>query len=91
MKTRIYRVMENLWTWEVNTWYFYNLWEAEAFLYKQLHTVDELDENFWLNYDNGTWSLYEIVTEDEPLSTPMDQALRNVIDRIRMFTYDYWD
>lgn len=82
MKTRIYRVMENLWTWEVNTWYFYNLWEAEAFLYKQLHTVDELDENFWLNYDNGTWSLYEVVTEDEPLSTPMNQALRNVIDAI---------
>lgn len=82
MKTRIYRVMENLWTWEVNTWYFYNLWEAEAFLYEQLHIVDELDENFWLNYDNGTWSLYEVITEDEPLSTPMDQALRNVIDAI---------
>ena len=66
MRTKIYRVMEQCDS-DVSTWYFYNLWEAEAFLYEQLHQVDELDEDFWLNYDNWTWSLYEVVTEDEPL------------------------
>lgn len=84
MKTKIYRVMKNRWDWSVDTYYFYNLWEAEAFLYE--HLYDEYDDEdakkIGLNYDDGVWSLYEVVTEDEPLSAPMDQALRNVIDAI---------
>lgn len=58
---KVYRIMENI-DWEIFTRYFHNLENAEKFLNENVTDINW--KKLWLNFDNWTWSLYEIVFED---------------------------
>ncbi len=62
----IYRVMEIVDN-EVFTWYFHDLEKAIDRLNEvswNNNEVEELKQNMWLNFDNWTFSLYQIMFED---------------------------
>lgn len=54
----MYKVTEDLWWWEIYTWYFNSLKKAEKFLNENVKDIDWKWLQLW--FDNWTWSLHKV-------------------------------